>query len=129
MRPIILPEYSEDRNTCVYSHLKLYIENTSLLRNSGELLILFQKPYQHISKDTIARWIKLALTEAGVDTNIFTAHSTRGAASSKLHTAGVPIDTILASASTFEKFYKRNIDKPEFENFALEILKSCKNTD
>ena len=109
--PIILPEYSEDRNISVYSHLKLYIENTSILWNSGELLISFQKPFQHVSKDTIARCIKLALTEAGVDTTIFTAHSTRGAASSKLHTAGVPIDTILASAnwahaSTYENSTK-----------------------
>ena len=54
---------------------------------------------------------------AGVDSNIFSAHSTRGAASSKAAAVGVPIDSILATAnwsrsSTFSKYYHRDIHPP-----------------
>ena len=57
---------------------------------------------------TIGRWIKTVLTQAGIDTNVFTTHSTQSASTSKATAAAVPVDVILATAgwsteSTFRK--------------------------
>ena len=41
------------------------------------------KPHQEISKDTIARWIKVILSRAGIDVGQFGAHSERSATTSK----------------------------------------------
>ena len=50
------------------------------------------------------------MTSAGVDTTIFTPHSTRAAATSKAKTASVPIQEILKTAGwsslrCFDRFY------------------------
>ena len=37
------------------------------------------KPYKEISKDTIARWIKVILSRVGIDVGQFGAHSERSA--------------------------------------------------
>lgn len=97
---------------CVYKTLEQYIEATSKLRSSSKLLVSFIKPHNAVTSSTIGRWIKNTLTQAGIDTQTFTAHSTRCAATSKA-CASVSADIILATAgwneeSTFRKFY----DKP-----------------
>ena len=61
---------------------------------------------------TIARWLKAVLTSADVDTSVFSAHSTRGASSSKAVMSGVTLQAILhtadwSSAGTFKRFYCR----------------------
>ena len=65
-----------------------------------------------VSSNTIARWLKTCLTEAGIDTGIFTTYSVRGASSSTAASAGVKTADILkaadwSSAETFQKFYLR----------------------
>ena len=55
------------------------------------------------------------LEESGVDTEIFSAHSTRGAGASAASAAGVPMDCILetagwASQSVFKSFCHRSPD-------------------
>ena len=63
---------------------------------------------------TIGRWIKTVLIYSGIDTRLFTPHSTRGASSSKASLANVPLDTILKTAGwsrsdTFTKYYKKPV--------------------
>jgi hypothetical protein len=41
------------------------------------------------------RWIKLLLSDAGVDTTIYSAHFTRGASASKAVSVGLSIESIL----------------------------------
>ena len=60
---------------------------------------------------------KNQLKSAGVDTNIYTAHSTRGAAASKAAASGETIQAILKQGhwsreSTFARFYQREIEEP-----------------
>ena len=94
----------------------MYVYLTDSLRNNankGKLFIGLKRPHKPVSSMTIGRWIKLSLSEAGIDTAKFSTHSTRSAASSKA-AKGVPIDQILekalwASESTFQRFYKRSI--------------------
>ena len=62
----------------------------------------------------IAHWSKDLLTEAGVTTAVFKAHSVRGASTSAARANGVSIQDILKTAdwskeSTFRKFYYRPI--------------------
>ena len=68
------------------------------------------KPHKEVSKATISRWIKCLLSEAGIDTDIFSAHSTRAASSSAAKASHVPINDILKTAGwsserTFAKHY------------------------
>ena len=70
------------------------------------------KPFKAVTSATIGRWIKTVLTQAGIDTNVFTSHSTRSV--SEAAAAAVPVDVILATAgwsteSTFRRFYKRPV--------------------
>ena len=76
------------------------------------VFVCFRAPCTTVLASTIAKWVLQLMGGAGVDTNRFKAHSTRGTGTSP--TKGlVPIDMTLASGSwpspsTFSKFY----DKP-----------------
>ena len=105
-------------NICVIQCVKLYLTQTANLRrvsNSERLFLTTQKVFTEATKSTIARWIKLALKLAGVDTNIFAPHSTR-AAVNRAASVKVSIDTIIRTVgwtrdSTFRKFYKKTSGK------------------
>ena len=85
----------------------------------------YTETFTDATKSTIARWIKLALKLADVDTNIFAPHSTRAAATSAA-SLKVSIDTIIRTAgwtrdSTFRKFYKRPVvNSSEFSHSILD---------
>ena len=84
--------------------------------NESKLFICLRKPQKEVSGSTIGRWAKNYLSLAGVNYLIFSAHSTRAAAS-KAASLGVPIDSILATAnwsshSTFARFWHRPLDAP-----------------
>lgn len=110
-----LPTFAENSKICPVNALLVYLERTKQHRNSSftNLLITYKKPYKAASTQTISRWIKNILKRSGLDTSIFTAHSTRHAASSKAAQKGVDIDTIRRAAgwtetsSTFANFYHR----------------------
>ena len=91
-----LNSYQECPDICVVKALKEYLDRTKLLRGTGtKLFISTIKPHNPISKDTVSRWLKTVLFEAGVKTEIFTAHSTRIAKASKDYYNGVTIQDIL----------------------------------
>ncbi|KAB0789978.1 hypothetical protein PPYR_15724 [Photinus pyralis] len=126
-----LPFYEENTNTCVAtaSTILLYIEKTSRVRNSdacGNLIITFKYPHKNASAQTISRWIRQTMLDAGIDTEQFSAHSTRHAATSLAKRKGVPLDIIHSAAGwsknskTFAKFYKRPLRDPHA--FAKAIL-------
>ena len=106
--------YAPDRRLCVYTYLKEYLARTEKLRGQEtQLLISFQKPYKGVSTDTIGRWAKIVLSQAGIDNAIFSAHSTRAASVSAAKKKRVPLDTIMSTAGwsnagTFKAYY----DKP-----------------
>ena len=112
---IHLKAYKADPSICVFEALKVYIERTKNLRqDTKQLFISFHKPHHAVSKQTISRWIKKVLNEAGIDVSCFGAHSTRSAASSKFKFNNVPIDDILKTAGwannrTFQKYYDKSI--------------------
>jgi hypothetical protein len=58
----------------------------------------------------IARWIKRTMLEAGLNTNVYSAHSCRATSFSAAYLAGVGISTILKSdVTTFKIFYLKEL--------------------
>ncbi|XP_067204178.1 uncharacterized protein [Linepithema humile] len=97
---LILPFFKEEPGLCVASAILDYIDYTKKLRNKNNkrLFIATVKPFGAISSQTIGHWIKRLLGKAGVDTNQFTAYSTRHAAVSAAYKQGVDITAIRRSA-------------------------------
>ena len=107
----------EDERICVVNCLEQYIRRTEHIRKGENNLILsYSKPHKAVSKDTMARWMKELLTDAGIEG--FEAHSFRSAAASDMYKKGVPLDSILqkagwSNARTFHKFYNRDLPQVE----------------
>lgn len=101
----------------VVSLLRFYINATeaSLPEPPTALFLTFRKPIRAASAQSISRWIRLTLSEGGIDTSIFTTHSTRHAGSSAAARGGVSIDEIRKAAgwspnsATFARFYNRPV--------------------
>ena len=107
--------FTHDKSVCVVENLKMYLHKTKDISNAGDaLLCSFAPPYNKIGTQTLARWTKKTMKDAGVDVDNFKAHSTRGASASKLAKQGVPLSDILkrgnwSHESTFKQFYLRVI--------------------
>lgn len=106
-----------DRNNiCPISNVLEYMRRTDHLRpvSSSELFITSTKPYNPISSATGSRWLLKRMKEAGIDTEVFRAHSSCGAAASKRVQKGATITEVLnsgrwASESTLRSFYLRKV--------------------
>jgi integrase len=114
---------------CVVKHLTLYLDLTKELRGTETALFLTtQKPHRRVSRDTISRWVRTALREAGLDMNVFKPHSIRSASTSMAFRQNVPLQTILNTAGwsgdcVFRKFYNKPISDDRC--FSRAILASC----
>lgn len=120
-----LKTFTQRKEICPVKTIQSYIDQTSSIRNNtDELILTFKKPYRNASTQTISRWIKLMLKEAGIDVTIFTAHSTRHASTSAANRSGVSIDVIRKAAgwsqnsAVFARHYNRpiNQDASEFSS-------------
>ena len=112
---IDIAAYEPDSTICPLSCLKAYINKTKDLRNDETKLFLsYVRPHKPVSRDTISRWTKETLRRCGIDTKVFTAHSTRSASVSKANEKDVPVHEIMAkagwkSAETFRKYYNKPV--------------------
>ena len=101
-------------NLCVIRHITRYIALTETLRGiNKQLFVSYFKPHNSVGSNTLSRWIKQVLSAAGINIDIYKAHSTRSACSSKL-VSSVSIDTVLkfigwSKETTFTKFYNKPI--------------------
>ena len=92
---IVLKAYPTDQSLCVFSHMKEYLLRTKYLRGSETgVFISLVKPYKHVSRDTISRWIRSVMKDAGIDVAQFKPHSTSAASTSKAKAAAVSIQEI-----------------------------------
>ena len=124
---IILPAYQADIRLCIVRTLGIYLDRTAPLRKSSKLFISTIQPFQPVSKDTISRWIRLALQMAGIDVGVYKAHSTRAAATSAAQRKGVNVKDILkvagwAREATFARFYSKPLLQDCEANFANAVL-------
>ena len=112
---IEIARYPPDKIICPYTCLREYIHRTQKLRGTETMLFIsYVKPYKPVSRDTSSRWTKATLKKCGIDTTIFSAHSTKAASSSKAFAKAVPIHEIMAkagwrSAQTFYRHYFKPI--------------------
>lgn len=106
-------ETFQDPLLCPVACLRRYIQDTTKVHGTDNVLMIGTvPPHKPVGSSSIARWLKLTMTEAGIDSTIFSAHSTRGAASSRALDRGLPVDVILQAGgwsieSTFLRFYRR----------------------
>lgn len=126
---LILPFFKDERSLCVAETLLEYIERTKELRGTQKsLFISMVKPYKPVGAQTLGHWIKSLLKKSGINTDEFTAYSTKHAAVSKASSKGVDIDTIRRTAGwsekskIFGKFYNRPIQDAN-ETFASSVLR------
>ena len=99
--------------------LQEYLKRTKILRKGRErgrskLFISTRKPHKPICRDTLSNWVKKGLKLSGVNMDIFTAHSTRAASTSKVK-GSVKLSTILKTAGwrrsqTFAKYYDKVVE-------------------
>lgn len=128
-QPILsLPFFLENPRVCPAKTLQEYIGKTIHLRPSNveNLLITFKRPHKAATAQTIGRWLKQTMGECGVDVTMFSAHSTRHAATSAAHSSGVSMDVIrktagwTATSQTFARFYQRPVE--ERDSFARSVF-------
>ena len=132
----IFHKFSEDMYLCPVTCLNQYLARSQdgrTVQDNGlvhpnQVLLSHIKPHEPVSKPSIARWIKEVLKISGINIDIYKAHSTRSASTSKAGTLGVRIEDIIDQAnwsnkSTFEKFYRKPIDSRGRE-FQHKILNS-----
>ncbi|XP_015123313.1 uncharacterized protein LOC107045524 [Diachasma alloeum] len=101
---LILPFFTQNKRICVATTLRDYLQATQDLRiNTSNLLISYKKPHNKVTAQTISRWIKEILKECGIDTEIFTAYSTRHASTSAAKRSGISVDLIKQTAGWTKK--------------------------
>ena len=108
-KPLVLTAF-ENKKLCIVDHLRQYLIRTAGLRHDSCLFIGTTRPHRHVSKDTIAWWIKTVLQLANIDITKYTAYSIRSASTSAAAERDVPLTSILRAAgwarsSTFGRFY------------------------
>ena len=84
--------------------------NTSKLQKNSKNLLLSYYKHEPIETQTISRYVKLILKTAGINTKIFTAHSTRHASATGKFMKGLSLNEIVkkgrwGSSSSFRQLY------------------------
>jgi integrase len=111
-----LPAYSLEPKLCVVEAIKCYLDKTKEIRTGDKLFIRSCKPYSAVCSQTIGKWLVKVLTEAGVNTRHFGAHSFRHASTSAAASKGICVDSILScvgwsrNSSVFANYYNKPID-------------------
>ncbi|KAJ8909235.1 hypothetical protein NQ315_003492 [Exocentrus adspersus] len=113
-----VPFFREKPGLCAASLLMEYIDRTSSLRSHAQdyLFLTTRKPHKTASTQSVSRWIRCTLAEAGINTKVFSAYSTRHAATSAAYRNGIMLETIrktagwTARSETFRKFYNRPVN-------------------
>lgn len=121
--------FAADRRLCIMHYLRHYRSRTQEIRGQERgLFITFKRPIHKATKQTISRWIKVTLHQAGVDTNKYSAHSTRAASTSSARRHDIPLSAILKQAGwkgekTFKDFYLKPLEEGQ-PSFSQAVLQS-----
>jgi integrase len=113
------------KKLCVRHTIISYLKCTLSYRIHDELLLSVERPYSHVSNQTVSRWLKQGLSLAGIDANVFKAHSYRHASTSKALIKGCSIDIIFSKAGwsdnskVFATFYNRDVRVDNFMDAVL----------
>ena len=120
-----------DRKIDAMACLQDYLEATEEFRTSNarktHLFLSFTAPHNPVQPCTIARWLKTVMTEAGIDTSVYKAHSTRAASTAKARAQGLSVEQIVnraqwSNAATYYKFYCREVNTDPTPSFEESVL-------
>ena len=119
--------------------LREYEQRTEKFRKSqvaanNRLFLFLVGKHSPVCSSTIARWLKSCLHQAGVDTSIFKAHSTRAASSTKAAMTGMTVEEVVQAADwsgkgVFQKFYYRPKHSLAYGSKVLTITASKSHVD
>ncbi|XP_066287689.1 uncharacterized protein [Branchiostoma lanceolatum] len=123
----------EQKEICPVFYMRAYLSRTAQFRSDSDTRVFraLVKPHHAVGSATVARWLKMVLADAGVNTKEFSGHSVRSAATSTAYKAGVSAKEIMKAAnwsnfSTFEKFYNKPSQHSGFGSAVLaSASKSC----
>ena len=127
----LMYKYEAEEKLYIVNWLQSYLGKRNHLVNDEvrELLIRYGKSHKPVSSESVGRWIKNELTNAGVDTTVFKPHSCRSASVNKAKVNGVPTSVILEKGcwkreSTFKEFYYKDVINNEIEGDELNYTSS-----
>ena len=83
--PIVYKSFPQNTRLCIVHTISEYISRRDALTTTDALLITYRKPHHPAHRDTVARWLKNVLKDAGIKN--FTAHSYRAASTSCAYAA------------------------------------------
>ena len=93
-------------------------KNHRMAENQKQSLFLSCKaPFKPVATCSISRWLKLVMAEAGVNTSVFKAHSTRAASTSKAQMQGLSTAQIIERAN----WSKGTVKEDQYEKSVLSI--------
>ena len=107
-KPLIFRAFTS-KDLCPVTTLITYLEHRLPASGDPALFITTVRPHQKASKDSISRWIKLTMSEAGINFGLFTSHSCRSASTSKA--IEVNIDLKLYNLKVSKLVWKFDIQK------------------
>ena len=116
-KPVKFYVHEENPNICPVQTIKHYLDkrNNNVAHETTTFFITHGKPFKAAHEDTISRWVKEVMAEAGIDVSKYNTHSCRSAASTGALYKGVHIEDILkqgnwSNLKTFKKSYFKNIE-------------------
>ena len=125
------PKFPHNPRLCPVQTLQAYERRTKELRGEStdgqqRLFLATVKPHKAVAPTTIARWLRMVLDKAGIDSSIFEAHSMRGASTSAAARAGITTADIMKAAewnseSVFQRFYYKPTRDSSFGTAVLAI--------
>ena len=128
-RKIVIRKYVGCPQVCPYKALVHYIEVTTPIHKTQKLLIVTRGDGTGIAGTTLARWTKVIMAKAGIDTNYFKPYSTRAAAvSNAAKTTGSLLQVLKMGSwkksSTSFQFYLRKVKYFSRNNEESSVLSS-----
>ena len=109
-------QLESNRKLCVVSAIDIYLKRSLQWRagSKHQLLLSTIQPHNEVAKSTISGWVKAVLENSGIDINIFKAHSSRSASTSKAKYEGCSLKDILkrgqwSGKTTWQKHYHKSV--------------------
>ena len=85
----------------------------------SQLFLCDARPFSLVLRESISRWFKTVMQQAGIDITKFKPHSTRAASTSGAKRNAVPLENILTAAGwksdcVFAKYYNKPLECKSF---------------
>ena len=113
-REFEIKKFPSNPKVCPYTTLYDYIKRTESCRRCDNIFITTTGTYSAVAGATLARWTRVVMDNAGIDTSFFSPYSTRVASASKLASKTGSLQRVLElgkwrGTSSFFNHYLRKV--------------------